>query len=295
LYTDEFGYMPVEERIEWPGGSIEPAPSFAEAVSWVQQEANRDGYLYPPLVHTRTLALDGSSSKVPNSDRPALLHRLPPTHLLTLDAEGDEQSLRRGLAGFVVHFAGCLYGHRCQFSDWWVDGRVPLRPQTDHVSIRPNEAVLCLTRAVETWMTLSDHERIVAINALFLHGRSACYEWDWERFQAEYQVLDASFSLAKRRLGTKRIPHKERIRMLCAEFGLRMDEERVGKMVEIRNELIHEALWGGASPLEAQGEPLAPLWLHNFNSRLLLAILGIRAQYIGSAWWSLGRHAFHPE
>ena len=294
LYTDEFGYIPVEERIEWTGGSIEPAPSFAEAVSWMEQEANRDGYLYPPIVHTRSLDVDGSSSKVPNSERPALLHRLPPTHLVNLDADGDEHSLRRGLAGFVVHFTGFLYGYRCQFFDWWVDGRVPLRPHNDYISLRPSDATLCLTRAVETWLSWSERDRMVANNVLFLHGRTTCYEWDWERFQAEYQVLDGAFSLVKTRFSRKQIPHKERIKVLCAEFGLLMDEERIDRIVRMRNELIHEALWGGASPLEAQGEPLAPVWLHNFNARLLLAIFGIRAQYTASAWWKLGRHVFLP-
>jgi hypothetical protein len=292
-YTDEFGYLPVEDTIEWTSGRVEPSAQFADAQKWMTKFANRDGYLYPPLIHTRSWHPSGKTSKVPKSDRPALLHKLPPTHALRLDVPHNED-LRLGIAGFFMHFAGFLYGHRCQFHDWWVDSRIPLRPQADR-HVRKVDADLCFTRAFEKWESWSKREQILATNALYLHGRAPSYEWPWERFQAEYQILDALFALAKPSLKQKTVTHSNRIQVLCDEYGLAFEPECVRRIVGARNELIHEALWGGANPLSSEGEPPFPLILHRLTSRLLLAMVGVRGTYIGSAWWGLGHAYFKAE
>lgn len=293
VYIDNFGYLPVEEKIEWQEGQIEPPSHFHNARAWMDKFANRDGYLYPPLIHTRTLHRDGKSSKVPNSGRPALLHQLPATHVMRLDPM-KEADPRSGIAGFLMHFAGFLYGHRCQFVDWWVDGRIPLRAQTDR-HVRPADATLCFTRAIEKWKAWTQRERILATNALYLHCRTPCYEWPWERFQAEYQIIDCLFALAKPTISSKAISHSGRIEALCKEFGLAFKPNLVKQIVAARNELIHEALWGGANPLESKGEYPLPLIVHNLTSRLLLAIVGVGGSYIGSAWWGMGSAYFIAE
>ena len=255
--------------------------------------ANRDGYLYPPLVHTRSGFPNEKSRKVPRSDRPALLHRLPPTHLLRLDVPPDDH-LRLGMAGFFMHFAGFLYGYRCQFHDWWVDNRVPLKPQTDR-QVRQADADLCFIRAFEKWQSWGEREQVLATNALFLHSRAPGYEWPWERFQAEYQILDALFALVKPTIKTKAVTHSNRIEVLCIEYGLAFEPTFVRRIVDARNELIHEALWGGENPLSSQGDVRFPLTVHRLTDRLLLAIIGVSGTYIGSAWWGMGHAHFKAE
>jgi hypothetical protein len=78
-------------------------------------------------------------------------------------------------------------------------------------------------------------------------------------------------------------------------LGLAFEPDYVRRIVNARNELIHEALWGGGSPLSSKGEIRFPLILHRLTSRLVLALLGIRGTYIRSAWWEFGQAYFQAE
>ena len=65
--------------------------------------------------------------------------------------------------------------------------------------------------------------KMVAINAMYLHGRIWTYESEWERFQAAYQVTDAVFALARDTgILTSRqfVSHGDRISVLCDDLGL---------------------------------------------------------------------------
>lgn len=127
MYTDRFGYLPRQFTAEWNEGTVEPAPEFDGAQEWVEENKTRDNFLYPRHyweAHGRT--------GPPRSLRDVLMFRLPVTHTIQMpDAEEDRQAQRKGLAGFVMHFLGFLFGYLCQFEDWWVDRRVQMRSDTD--------------------------------------------------------------------------------------------------------------------------------------------------------------------
>jgi hypothetical protein len=136
--------------------------------------------------------------------------------------------------------------------------------------------------------------RTTFIDAMFLHNRSSGYLWDWERLQAEYQVLDAFYAVARSRFNLPKSSHRERIKILCDQFGLYWAPDLVKSIVELRNDLIHEALWSGQMPGTAPDEDsfYMPIWLHKFNQRLGLAILGFANDYVRSRWNSLSTRAF---
>ena len=130
---------------------------------------------------------------------------------------------------------------------------------------------------------------------MFLHNREAGYNWDWERLQTEYQVVDAFYAVARSRFKlTYRQKHGKRIEILCKQFGLYWPADLVDRIVDLRNNLIHEALWGGQMPGTAPDEETfyAPIWLRRFNKRLGLAILGFENDYVSSRWNTLGTFAF---
>ncbi len=303
LYEDSFGYVPIAEPIRFSLGAAEPLPVIQEAIASVTSRANRDGYLYPPLVHTRRVDLHSQETEVvPTSERPALLHRLPATHSLQLTADFETpDDARRGAAGFIIHFLGFVHGFRCQFHDWWMDGRVAIKPEIDHTQPSPTEVGALLDAALKRWRGFSPRQKTVAINILFLHSRAPLYEWDWERFQAEYQILDAVFALARdtgKGGQVKEVSHAGRIEWLCKEFGIPMDLHLIKQMVGLRNELIHEVLWDGRMPGDATSDVAfrAASWLHDLSKRAMLAALGLGGPYIESSWWSRGVVYFgvHP-
>jgi len=112
---------------------------------------------------------------------------------------------------------------------------------------------------------------------------------EWERFQAEYQVFDALYSIARDVGIVSRVPHVERIPAMCASFGLPMEATCVATIVRLRNDLLHEALWAGRMPGEARGNEAfhSSFWLDHLSSRLTLALLGINGPYVQSPWWGI--------
>jgi hypothetical protein len=297
MYIDKFGFIPEHLDLLWSEGQIRTIVEPHEALRWVEQYANTDGYLYPPLMYWRRQDPknpEGESEKIEGTERPALLHRLPATHELRLTRAPDEPgALRLREAGFVVHFLGFLHGRRCQFWDWWVDGRLLTSHHNDYILFQPEVTSICLERALGRWATWPPADQNVLINALFLHNRAPMYEWDWERFQAEYQVLDALYAVANRRYGVKASGHAKRIAALCDFFDLHRNVPLIEEMVRLRNDLTHEALWGKQMPTSApQGTFQMPYWLHRLNQRLGLAVLGIDNDYVHTKWQSGGQFVF---
>ena len=256
-----------------------------------------EGYAYPPCekVTTWRESYEASDTVTDRVIRPVTLYKLPATHEVHLTAGLDDPTiLRNADSGFLIHFLGFLLGYRCQFWDWWVDLRVSVRSQTDYGIFSPKILSKCLDLGISSWRDMKQRERTVVINAMFLHNRGPGYQWDWERLQTEYQVLDAFYAVAKARFKLPYSTHAKWIEILCKQFGLYSLPDLVDRIVNLRNKLIHEALWGGQMPGTAPDEETfdAPIWLHSFNQRLGLAILGFANEYVSSRWNTLGTFAF---
>lgn len=299
MYVDEFGFIPQRLDLLWDRGQIRTLECFEEAVRWFDAHSNRDGYLYPPLIQWRSVGSEGESERLESTERPALLQRIPATHELRLrHSFTDQRTGRLSDAGFIVRFLGFLLGHRCQFADWWVDGRILARKHNDYHIFLPDIVSVCLERALNAWSTWPRRDQTVFTNALFLHNRAPGYEWDWERFQGEYQVLDALCSMACRRHGITTKGHVlrghvPRIEALCNHFGLARNPDLVRQIVNLRNDLVHEALWGGQVPTSApKGVFDLPFFIHHLNQRLGLAILGFTHDYMRTPWWSGSQKVF---
>lgn len=298
-YTDQFGFVPVDVSLSFEAASIQPVDDIHSIIDWMPSITNPDGYIYPPVVHTRRGWPESKSKKIKGSDRGAFLFRLPATHRLTIeDSDEGQEASRYGDAGFLIHFFGLLYGFRCQFHDWWLDGRCNAKSDADFYTPRREAAEACAERALTTFRSLGASQKMVAINVMYLHARIGMYESEWERFQAAYLVADAVFALAKHSGLSReqaRVGHPRRLMSLCEAFGLAPDEDKIRYMVSIRNDLLHEALWVGGMPGHASKDLrsfYASMWLENFARRALFALLGLGGSYISSAWWGLGTHFF---
>ena len=290
-YQDFFGYLPLERSLVLSFGSVEPLPELPGVVKWIEKYANIDGYFYADGIHTRRSHDGGKTFKrVPKSTRPALLHRLPATHKLELPTHPDDrEAARYGIAGFVMHMAAFLYGRRCHFYDWWLDGRMSLKSTCDYHEPRLEDAIHCFETGAATWSSWPTRQKTVALNALFLKTRTHSRELEWERFQAEYQVFDALYAIGRDLGMVPRVPHAERIPAMCDQFGIPWDQSRVDTIVRLRNDLLHEALWDGRMPGEARGNEAfySSFWLDHLTRRLALRLLGVRGTYPQSAWWRL--------
>lgn len=297
MYTDNFGYLPVVGVIEWAEGRISAVSDIEEIIANVNEHSNKDGYLYPLVIKWVRQYNNGRKEDIPKSDRPALLFRLPVTHSLILDnINGNKYDLRQDIGVFIVHFIGFLFNYRCQFDDWSVDGRIPVKGHGDYNFYNLDKAGKCIEIAYKMWKSWDDRDKRILTNILFLHSRTCKYEFDWERFMAEYQILDATYALAKKYYNVPDVPHNKRIIEICNFFNIAIDLNQIDTIVRLRNDLIHEALWDGKMPGAAPQSDnyYKHFYINSLTNRIIFSLLGIKSTYNQSSWWHMGKCYFDP-
>jgi len=105
MYVDHFGFIPEQLDLLFEGGQIRTILSPHEASSWLNQHANREGYLYPPIMHWWRGNPEGKPEKIEGGEYRPLLHRLPATDELRLfDGTEDKKAMRFVEGGFWLTF-----------------------------------------------------------------------------------------------------------------------------------------------------------------------------------------------
>ena len=293
----EFGVLPVPIEIETDNFKIELAEDYEIVIENFIALSNPDGFLYPPIVATYKESLGGSKEKINNSEREAKVFRLPRSHILSiLHPEIFVENDIPSIADLVIYYLGFVFGYRCQKANKWLDGRVNTQSYSDH----SNPNYIWIEKSIEKllsfWCLLDARIRRVVINALFLHNRASKYHWDWERFMIEYQVTDALYRVANEAHGGKARPHADRIEAMCQQFKIWYTPKLLDNIVNLRNDLIHEALWDENLPTEISYRGMyAPSLLHSLNERLLFGLLGYNGKYLQSKWTGRVLHLFDLE
>jgi hypothetical protein len=277
-----FGWLPIRISCTSPTFDITTHSQFDEAVKDVYESGRVDNdWYWPDIVDT--------------PPRPAQLYALPVTHEITTriidpsKPEGDPNEEEK-LAQFLLAVLGFLYTMLLTPEGWVHFYRVSINPRRWQDFFMKDEArTRILEKAATTWLrapTLRD----ALFGALRWHTFSVSYEHAFERFMAQYFVLDACWSIHEVRTGCKRPPHAQRVQELATAYALQPPKQWSGagvhdRLAHIRNELFHEAKWGGKEI--GFGHPESPnesihLDLFWFNSRLLLALLGEYSDYVHS-------------
>lgn len=296
-----FGFLNSKWTIEFNGGRIEPLLQFDEAAALIESNTNEDGFFYPPT--SRDVAVDPRTGhtleEIPKTKRPARLFHLPSSHTLDIPGITPAEPHRESHA-FVLHLLGYLFGVRLQFSDWYMDHRVPTRPhQTHNVYFSHATCQQFLSHCYSAWKSSPSEERKLLINVLAMHCRAPSYLWDWEQFMMEYTALDGCWNLATSQHGLKQNTlHKDRLHVMCGAFGIQHQNEgstHIAEIARLRNELFHEATWDGSQPGMATGKGFMEAYnLRRLNQRLIPAILSYHTRYINTPWWYIDAFSFDP-
>jgi hypothetical protein len=294
-YKDKFGFLPLEVSFNLTDCAIYPVDNFEEINNKVKRYVS-EGFIYPPL-------------KDPVTERPEHLHELPASHRIEIqNTLENEKDLRLGVSGFIINLLGYIYGLRLQFCSWKFDGRVAYEPFKHH-NIAPPKVSMAedfLNHALNKYKSWDDKSKLLFTNLLFMHNRAPSYEWDWERFTIEYMVLDALWKLIEKHNPAdvqsyknnnnirNGIPHKKRIYAICYICNLHCDNQKIDDIVKLRNDLFHEALWGGSHPCTAIDITKAglPDHLRRLNQRIIPAVLDYQTVYVESNWTYGGTSIF---
>ncbi|MHB9003910.1 MAG: hypothetical protein ACYC6C_07575 [Coriobacteriia bacterium] len=286
MHSDSFGFLADPLTLEFGAGRISPVDEHQSRLEGLSELVNPDGFLYPPVqVTVKSPTGGGDRQEIQGSRRPARLWSIWPSHEMELRAPVEENA-REGDASFVLHTLEYLFGRRLQFHDWRFDGRVPFTRSTHHVHVPVQTAESFLATAYLTWSEAPTDSRKALTNVLYMSSRAPAYEWDWESYMVEYMVLDAIYANARSTHGLHANRHGDRIQALCELYEMWHDQDASTSIVDHRNGLLHEALWGGGRPGYEPSDDarLSGRHLRCLNQRLIAAALGWKGNYTQSDW-----------
>jgi len=197
LLEDQFGFLRYDRPIAFDGITVVPLPNHSEIATAISGVEHKDGFWYPPPSHQAELdpRTQEPIRDIPNTKRPAFLWKIPASHSLTAPTSLDRDPFRRDTGLFLIHLLAYFFGTRLQFHDWWVDSRIPTRPQAD--VLNPSRVVEpFMSTCYRTWQAWTPEDRSSTTGVLYMHSRIPGYEWPWERFAFEYMVFDGLYALA---------------------------------------------------------------------------------------------------
>ena len=140
--------------------------------------------------------------------------------------------------------------------------------------------------AYYNWRMMPADERKGVTNALYMHCRVPLYEQPWERFTMEYIVFDSLYRIASVSRGFTASYHEQRIEATCQSLGLAFDQDCAARLVSLRNNLFHEAMWDGEHPGHGWSDQAYQNCQHlrRLNQKIIPALLGYSSPYVRGPW-----------
>jgi hypothetical protein len=286
MQTDLIQFLPHPHRITFTGVLIEPLPDFITTHPRWAALADKDGFLYPAVAVDPDETEDDIVGRPPSRfGKPFAIWRIGASHRIEVTSTpmGD---FRQEDGAFLMHAIGYLYGYRLQFHDWHFDGRLPFTRNEHHVYVSTAAAESFLDCAYYNWRLMRPGERKAVINILYMHSRAPMYEQTWERFMVEYMVFDALYNVVSSTKNRSASSHAERIEVVCDALDLFSMPHRAARLVELRNDLFHEALWAKELPGHVWSDEAYENreYLRRLNQKIIPALLGYTSPYVRAEW-----------
>jgi len=236
----DFGFMMERLSFAWSTGQIDPLPEHAARAAALTTSGLMCGdWLFPPLVNADGLPPAGRL----HPQVPTRVFTIEPSHQLVLS--GGPQKVE--FAQFLITFVGLLKGLRLIPEGWTHFYRVPLRRGALNDLLASDGSIAkAIELATRFWVTNANHEtRRGMFGAMHWHLFGQLYEHEFERFNAQYTVLDTCYAIHRRLTGAtgQNPPHGERPGLLCAAYNLTVPawavRDSTGKfpIAELRNAL----------------------------------------------------------
>lgn len=277
-----FGFLTDKTAFEFSRFKIVPVPEIEDILKIFYESENvSQGWFYGIQEELKKSSkeieyFDNCGPRVYSS-----FFRMKSTHQITSDAHVDDDHLR-----FLILGYGFLQGLYLTPENYSYLGRTAYelgKLNALLLSVSGNDHVNgmeCINKFyndsnIEQW------KQMFACIHWYLIGQG--YQFGWDKFDAQYKVLDGIFRLS----GIKSGNHADRPIELAKKYNLKLPSwaelnttGRQSKLSKQRNELVHEATYGGhpigySYPVENYN-----LEFRAFNTKLIASALGIDTPYL---------------
>jgi hypothetical protein len=202
--------------------------------------------------------------------------KLPTSHVLSyVGQRARNKTLLEDCAEAVMRILGLIYGRTVQQKTAWVSGRVYVG-DVDWLIVDGTVVTKILSEVPGWFATLPARQRRRWLNALWIHSNLVTsYSMGPEIFTWQYTVFDTCWMLLHGSKKLKRLPHAERFQEFARECRIQSDKQCFRRWVRMRNDLIHESVWGRFGPGYLGGTKMmeAELFLRKFTTTALIGLI----------------------
>ncbi|MBY8157648.1 hypothetical protein KW508_06495 [Vibrio fluvialis] len=282
----EFGFLKSCNRYVSDSIEIRPLWDVEESIYWLETEAEiSDGWIYPPIVEAKKLPCERHSKKF---SLPSSYHLVPATHSIIFRPYSEQK------ARFLILGIGFFFGVYLSPAEYYNIDRVAYKVgKLTGVSPRNGDIELALEYLSRFYDTNpKKRQGMFAVIHWFLLGQS--YNHPWDRFEAQYKVLDGLFKLS----GISVCSHGLRPNKLAEKYNIQIPtwaEVIDGKSLlsRLRNDLAHEAIYAGEPIGYAHPKENYDIDFSSFNVKLIASILGVKTNYLATSSQDRQLHLWH--
>jgi len=234
---------------------------------WVEND-----WIYPPIEF--------------HNKRPTKIqirYTLPNSHILKLKKNQNEF-----FYNFVILVLSFFYGTYLRQEKWGYFYRTPIC-KNKLVSFRisnKSDLASLLEESFIFFQNVNGSIRKLIYSTIhwFLIGQS--YIHGFEKFDAQYRVLDCCYNLFLKLNNKKKTRHSQWCETLCEFYSLplsewaKRDPKGNCKLSNFRNSFIHKATYNNEAIGLKVDKFNYEFWLTKFNERLILLIMGIKSDNI---------------
>ncbi len=282
-----FGFLINNENILFDDVEIKPLPDIQDKIDRFYENVSvSNGFIYPPLQEldkTKEEERKFASKTMVNS----AFYTLESTHSIS-KSNYDEEKIK-----FLILAYGFLHGVYLRPDGYLCIKKTPYEPGKLTGVLPPNvDDCIKGMKAFSLFYDRSINEQrklLFSIIHWFLLGQ--CYEYEWDRFSAQYLVLDSIFNLSGLNAS-----HAERPQILANSYRIAVPNWAITRSVvknnrnvqtctlaDIRNDLFHEAKYAGEPIGYAYPEENFDLEFARFNLQLIISILGLSSNILRSS------------
>lgn len=283
-----FGFLIDHKAFVCNGFKIVPVIEFDSILKdFYKSACVNNGWFYGPKTE-----IIKSSAEIKNFEANApIVHKsffqMNSTHQITSTKDYSDDHLR-----FLILGYGFLQGLYLTPEGYLYLGRTAYEPsQLNGVHLFDNDYINGM-ESINRFYTNSNQKQrnqMFACIHWYLIGQG--YQFGWDKFDAQYKVMDGIWNLsgiAEENKRNKRnyIPHPERPVKLAEKYDLKLpkwaelDGDGKSELSKQRNELVHEAKYGGHPIGYSYPYENYNLEFRSFNTKLIAAALGIDTQYL---------------
>lgn len=274
----KFGFLIDRKNFKCVDFSIAPVPDYDEVINCFYESACvSNGWRYGPEKELNKNANEKRIFKQRGPINCSSFYQVSATHEIKSNSNDDDY-LR-----FLILGYGFLQGLYLTPEGYSYLGRVPYeRGKLNGLFLYGIDYINGMEK-VNNFYKLSTQDKrnqLFASIHWFLIGQT--YSFEWDRFNAQYMVLDGLYRLS----GVKATNHASRPVELAKKYGIMLPKwAKLGtgnesELSKHRNELVHEAKYGGHPIGYSYPSENYSLEFVSFNTKLIAAALGIDTPYL---------------